>query len=73
MKHLFISLTLLFTIVLSVFADLPFRKHRASVFEVLPVHSDHLVFVGNSLTQGNEWWEAFNNPPILNRGISGAL
>ena len=73
MKQFLISLTLLFAVTAAVFADLPFRKHRASVFEVLPVHSDNIVFVGNSITQGNEWWEAFNNPLILNRGISGAL
>lgn len=54
-------------------ADLPFRNHRANHHYTLPVSTDNIVFIGNSITQGNEWWEAFGNPKILNRGISGAL
>lgn len=54
-------------------ADLPFRNHRANHLCTLPVSNDNIVFIGNSITQGNEWWEAFGNPRILNRGISGAL
>lgn len=44
---------------------------RASLFEVLPVASDDILFVGNSITDGGEWCELFQNPNVKNRGISG--
>ena len=73
MRHLSLFVIILISYSISVFADIPFRKHRASVFEQLNISSDNIVFIGNSITQGNEWCEVFNNPNILNRGISGAL
>lgn len=44
---------------------------RASLFESLPVTSDDIIFIGNSITDGGEWYELFNNPHVKNRGISG--
>lgn len=44
---------------------------RASLFEMLPIHSSDIVFLGNSITDGGEFAELFNNPSIKNRGISG--
>ena len=44
---------------------------RASLFEMLPVDSTDIVFVGNSLTHGCEWHELFGMPNIKNRGING--
>lgn len=44
---------------------------RASLFEMLPVDSDDILFVGNSITDGGEWCELFQNPNVKNRGISG--
>lgn len=44
---------------------------RASLFDVLPVDSTDIVFVGNSITDGSEWHELFQNPRVKNRGISG--
>ena len=44
---------------------------RASLFEVLPVGAEDIVFVGNSITDGCEWRELFDNPHVKNRGISG--
>lgn len=44
---------------------------RASLFEILPVNSDDIVFVGNSLTHGCEWHELFGMSNIKNRGING--
>lgn len=73
MRHLLFCIIILISYSTSVFADIPFRKHRASVFEQLEVTSESIVFIGNSITQGNEWCEAFDNHHILNRGISGAL
>lgn len=44
---------------------------RASLFEKLPVDEDDIVFLGNSITDGAEWAELFNNLNVKNRGISG--
>lgn len=71
MKRIF-SL-LVFCILLSpLWADLPFREHRFSLFQVLPVQSHHVVFVGNSITNMHPWCEAWGSPDVLNRGVSGA-
>lgn len=57
----------------------PARKYstyyyqRASLFEKLPVTSEDILFVGNSLTDGAEWAELFQNKHIKNRGISGDM
>ena len=48
-----------------------YYHQRASLFEVLPVGSNDIVFLGNSITDGCEWNELFDNPHIKNRGISG--
>lgn len=65
--------TLLFSLLCTamVHADVPFRNHRYDAFKVLKVSSDNIVFVGNSITNMHEWWEAFDNHKILNRGNSG--
>ncbi|MFW6042778.1 MAG: GDSL-type esterase/lipase family protein [Marinilabiliaceae bacterium] len=44
---------------------------RATLFEKLPVDQDDIIFLGNSITDGAEWAELFNNPNVKNRGISG--
>ena len=44
---------------------------RASLFESLPVTSEDIIFIGNSITDGGEWHELFINPHVKNRGISG--
>lgn len=44
---------------------------RASLFEQLPTSSDDILFIGNSITDGGEWSELFQNPHVKNRGISG--
>ncbi|MBI5915867.1 MAG: hypothetical protein HY842_10850 [Bacteroidetes bacterium] len=45
--------------------------HRKNLFEMLPPKEGAIVFLGNSITAGNEWAEMFGNPNILNRGIPG--
>ena len=50
-----------------------FYYQRASLFEKLPVHSNDIVFVGNSITNGGEWAELFQNKKVKNRGISGDI
>ena len=42
---------------------------RSSLFEELPIDSNDIVFVGNSITDNCEWHELLDNPDIKNRGI----
>lgn len=44
---------------------------RVSLFEQLPISSDDILFIGNSITDGGEWSELFQNSHVKNRGISG--
>ena len=48
-----------------------FYEQRATLFEELPVTSEDIVFLGNSITNGCEWSELLQNPHVKNRGISG--
>lgn len=62
-----------FTIGISAFAQgIPFRMHRYDGFKVHPVTTENIVFYGNSITNMHEWWEAFGNAKVLNRGVNGA-
>ena len=47
-----------------------FYYQRSSHFEMLPVDSDDIVFLGDSQTNGCEWHELLDNPNVKNRGIS---
>jgi Lysophospholipase L1 and related esterases len=48
-----------------------FYYQRTTLFEQLPVTSRDIVFLGNSITNGAEWGELFNDSRVKNRGISG--
>lgn len=50
-----------------------FYEQRATLFEVLPITSEDIVFLGNSITNGCEWSELFQNGHVKNRGISGDI
>lgn len=50
-----------------------FYYQRTTLFEVLPVTPQDIIFLGNSITNGAEWAELFDNPHIKNRGISGDI
>ena len=43
---------------------------RVTLFDLLPVEKGDIVFLGNSITDGGEFTELFDNPSIKNRGIS---
>lgn len=73
MKRLSAVLAVMLCAVTALFADLPFRNHRYDVFKVLPVTSEQTVFIGNSITNMHEWWEAFADHNVVNRGVSGAI
>lgn len=46
---------------------------RATHFDDLPVYRHDIIMLGNSLTDGAEWNELFNNPHVKNRGIIGDI
>lgn len=72
MKKHFLLFLLAGLISESLVADLPFRNQRRDMFRMLPITSNSIVFMGNSITQGNEWSELFANDfRVVNRGISG--
>jgi len=49
----------------------PGQRMRASQFATLGAPPGHLVFLGDSITQGGLWQEWFAGAPVLNRGIDG--
>ncbi|MDR1983650.1 MAG: GDSL-type esterase/lipase family protein [Prevotellaceae bacterium] len=61
-------------IAISIYAQTPepseYNYQRRSLFEILPITPADIIFLGNSITDGCEWNELFNNPNIKNRGIS---
>lgn len=57
-------------------ADAPFAnaqseywKARVSLFDLLPINSDDVVFLGNSITDGGEFHELLGRNDVRNRGI----
>lgn len=50
-----------------------FYYQRATLFEALPIGSEDIVFLGNSITNGCEWSELFADSRVKNRGISGDI
>lgn len=46
-------------------------NRKFSLFNLLPDTKHEIIFLGNSMTDGCEWAELFQNPRIKNRGISG--
>ncbi len=69
-KQLLISIALLCGS-FSAAAQGEYNLQKRSLFEVLPITSADLVFLGNSITDGCEWAELFDNRHVKNRGISG--
>jgi len=49
---------------------LTYYEQKKSIFELLPNDKDEIIFLGNSITDGCEWNELFNDRRIKNRGIS---
>ena len=48
-----------------------YYDQRELLFERLSTSPGDIVFLGNSITDGAEWSEIFENPRCKNRGISG--
>jgi lysophospholipase L1-like esterase len=49
----------------------PAQRMRASQYATLGAPPGHVVFLGDSITQGGLWQEWFAGAPVLNRGIDG--
>ena len=73
MRKAFLNLILATAFCLGTWAQTPFRLQRYNSFEVMPVNSESIVFIGNSITNMHDWFEAFNDPHIVNRGVSAAV
>lgn len=50
-----------------------YYHQRVTLFQSLPQTKDDIIFVGNSITDGGEWSELFDDKRIKNRGISGDI
>lgn len=48
----------------------PYWHQRVTLFDKLPISSSDIVFIGNSITDGGEFAELFDNENIKNRGIN---
>ncbi len=45
-------------------------RQKVSLFELLPISSEDIVMLGNSITDGGEWTELLGRDNVKNRGIS---
>lgn len=50
-----------------------YYKQRVSYFKSMPVKENEIIFLGNSITDGAEWAQLFNDKRIINHGISGDI
>lgn len=72
-KHITLLLLLLCASVVfgqNAYKPSEYHHQKASLFALLPITSNDIVFLGNSITDGGEWAELFNAANIKNRGIS---
>ena len=73
MRKQLLTVFALFLAAVSVWAQGPsWRYNRYDGFKAHKITDKTIVFFGNSITNMHEWWEAFNNPNIVNRGVNGA-
>lgn len=73
MRKRLLTLLAVACLTMHAWADLPFRLYRYEGFKAHDITPESIVFFGNSITNMHEWWEAFGNPLVINRGVSGAV
>ena len=73
MKRILTTLAALLMAATTLLASGPFREHRWESFHGLMPDTASIVFTGNSITNMHDWWEAYGNHAILNRGTSGGF
>jgi len=49
----------------------PYYYQKKSLFEILPNTPNEIIFLGDSITDGGDWSELFNDDRMKNRGIDG--
>jgi len=54
----------------AVCAQNEYNYQKLSLFDALPIRSNDIVFLGDSITDGCEWAELLDNRHVKNRGIS---
>ncbi len=76
-KHIKALGVLIFVMLVNTFAQSQgfgtYYEQRKTLFEKLPNTKNEIIFLGNSITDGCEWSELFQNKHIKNRGISGDI
>ena len=71
-RILFTLLSLCLTVV--TFADQPFRTQRYDALNVVDVNEESIVFIGNSITNMHEWFDAWGSDQrVVGFGVSGAV
>lgn len=74
MKRILCTLCVALIVAVQVLASDAFRVHRWESFHGLMPKETSIVFLGNSITNMHDWWEAYGgNHDILNRGTSGGF
>lgn len=75
MKHkLLLMVLLILGCATTATASDQYRRHRYNHFKGLATNEESIVFVGNSITDMENWPEAFGNDPrIVSRGVSGGF
>ncbi len=48
----------------------PHQVQKTTLFAMLPVTENNIVFLGDSLTEGCEWSELLQNTDVKNRGVT---
>ncbi len=51
----------------------PYWWHSKDMYDHLPDIKNEIVFLGNSITDGAEWFELLGNKKCINRGISADI
>jgi len=51
----------------------PYWWHSKDMYDHLPDIKNEIIFLGNSITDGAEWFELLGNRKCLNRGISADI
>lgn len=77
-KYCFILFTFIAFVSIKAFGQITgkfgtYYDQRELLFESLPSAPTDIIFLGNSITDGGEWDELFENPHCKNRGISGDI
>ncbi|TXJ23540.1 MAG: beta-N-acetylhexosaminidase [Chitinophagaceae bacterium] len=50
-----------------------YYHQRWALFQSLPQTKDDIIFLGNSITDGAEWAQLFNDKRMINQGVSGDI